>query len=192
MFTSTHPFWGPSSASVAEYPTNPANSDVSTADTLEIMASLSREHGLRPELVALSRYIASGCSNCREALQAIWYWVHSNIQFRRHEEIVLDVFGPHHAGIESQLLIPPADLLRLPRPQGDCAIFSMLTASLMLSLEMEAALRATASDAEEPERWSHVYVIGVCDGEVFPMDTSHGKYPGWETDKRYRVMDYVL
>jgi hypothetical protein len=36
-----------------------------------------------------------------------------------------------------------------------------------------------AANAGEPSRWSHVFVVAIVDGQVMPLDTSHGIGPGW-------------
>lgn len=194
MFHSSSDFWGTSGALISETATDPTNTDVSTRDTLSIMSRLSRRDTSDPSLITLSHSLCSGCTSPRQAASSIWYWVREFLTFRRHEEIVLDVLGPYHAGIESQLLISPADVLKMPAPQGDCAIYSMLAASLLLLCGLPAWFRVTASDAEEPWRWSHVYpVTNVGESRDWAMDIiPSSKYPGWETKQKFNQMDWPI
>ncbi len=116
----------------------------------------------------------------------------------KHEDIAAEVLGLPDPN-DVQVLIPPADLLRMPAPKGDCAIYAMLITSLGKCLGIPMAYRVTASDPQEMERWSHVYAIAkVWEArdlkfpEIFPLDASHGAYPGWETKMKFREMDYWL
>lgn len=191
MFHSPDAIWGTQGATIAEQPTDSSNTDVSTVDTLAVMSALARRDSHAPIILQYADSISSDCRDSRQAASGIWYWVREYMTFKRHEEIVLDVLGPYYAGIESQLLIPPADVVRMPSPQGDCAIYSMLVASLLIACGIPARYRVVAVDPEETWRWSHVYVIAsLGESGDYSMDASHGRYPGWETKRKYREMDW--
>ena len=198
MFHSSDPFWGSLGATIVSQPTNPFSTDVSTLDTLSIMATLARRDSGSPSIQSLASELMRGCTCPIEVCRSIWFWVHGHLTFLAHEDIAADVLHLDNPN-DVQVLIPPSDLLQMPAPKGDCAIYSMLISALGLSLGIPVAYRVTASDSKEPERWSHVYCVvkvwepgDLKSPEIFPIDASHGAYPGWETKTKYREMDYWL
>lgn len=193
MFHSSLDLWGSPGASIAQRPTNPFSSDQSTLDSLAVMAVLSRKDAASPTIRSLAHSIAAHCPTLRSYCQAVWFWVHDHISFDHHENIV-DSLSKEGIPVplDAQLLIGPVSLLKMPRPSGDCAIFSTLTAALLLSTSIDTWFRVTCSDKNEPDVWSHVYVVCMVDGEVIPMDTSHGHFFGWETTNKFRELNYKV
>lgn len=156
------------------------------------MAAIARRDSATPPIRILVGTLCSQCKDDRQCAQAIWYFVHGFLSFRPHEDLAANVVGIPPDGVDRQILISPASLLALPSPQGDCAIYSSLTAALLLARGIKASYRTTASDKEEEWRWSHVYVIAHLRDGDFVMDTSHGDYPGWETKTKFREFDYSI
>lgn len=189
---SDNAFWGASGAIVSDTPTNPFDTDVSTLDTLRIMAAIARRDAATPTIQTLAHSLCAQCSTPQQCAQAIWFFVHGFLTFRPHEDLAANVIGAPQDGIDRQVLISPASLLALPSPEGDCAIYSSLTAALLLAMGIRASYRITASDKDEQWRWSHVYVVAHLQEGDFVMDTSHGDYPGWETKTKFRELDYPV
>lgn len=194
MFHSSDPFWGARGATIFEQATNPFSTDVSTLDTLSVMASLANRDASSLTIQSLCNELIRGCTSPTEVCRSIWFWVHGHLTFLAHEDIAADVLHLPDPN-DVQVLIPPADLLRMEAPKGDCAIYSMVIAALGKCLGWPVAYRITASDSKEPERWSHVYpILKVWEPRemIFPMDASHGQYPGWETKTKFKELDYWI
>jgi len=108
---------------------------------------------------------------------SVWWWVKTNLKFVHHSALLLAWFGED----QLQLLISPDVLLRSPRKVGDCAIYSELAAALLVANGVDYEFVTVAVNPSQPEVFSHVYVYAVLpDGRRFPLDASHGDYPGWQ------------
>jgi transglutaminase-like putative cysteine protease len=171
------------------YPTSP-NSDRSTADTVVIMYAVIEQSYRRPEVIAATREACSLVGMYDPAwrkAEAIWEWVHANISFMSDEEILVRYFGL------------PDDLELIQRPElllftraGDCDCFTTLTASMLKCAGVTPRIVTIAADSDTPRRWSHVYGIAVDEaGKKIPMDTSHGRYFGWEAPRWFRRQEWV-
>ena len=126
----------------------------------------------------------------RRAWAAWWYCKHL-VKFVQDETLLGSMLGEHD---QRELLISPAVMVRMSKPQGDCDDFTMLMCALLKALGVPFEIVTISADPDEPERWSHVYAVALVeDGERFPMDASHGKYPGWEVPRehmlRYQAWD---
>ena len=44
-------------------------------------------------------------------------------------------------------------------------------------------IATVATEADDPSRWSHVFLCAIINGRVMPLDTSHGPAPGWMVPK---------
>lgn len=193
MFHSSSDIWGTQGATIAEYPTNPFSTEVSTAHTLQVMKSLTLKDSSSPLILSIAASLAAPCLTISHYAGAVWFYVHGALRFVRHEDLVSEVILPEHfVPLDSQLLIPPTAVLRMPTPAGDCAIFSMLTAALMIAAGIPACFRVVAANEEDQHTWGHVYVVVETEKGIEVLDTSHGKYPGWETPKKFREMDYPI
>ena len=193
MFHSTSEIWGTTGALVQAIPTSPFSSDQSTLDSLAVMRRITINDARSPEILSLAYLLAADAPTSRSYAQAVWFWVHDHLEFIHHEDIVEGQLA-HEAPIplDSQLLIPPASLLKMPKPMGDCAIFSTLTAALLLTQGIATWFRVVCADENEPDVWGHVYVVALLNGEYVSMDTSHGHYFGWETPNKLRQLDYKV
>lgn len=164
--------------------TNPYNSDISTADTIDAMKAIARRYSHSCPCIgyvafAIDQQIPPNASE-QDICKAIWYWVHSHIKFVTDEETMqqmgLDVWHP-----TKELLIAPDALLSMVTPSGDCDDFSILTAALLLHFGFRCCFVTIAADDNEPGKWSHVYCRAYFnDGSYMNMDTSQDKWPGWE------------
>ena len=129
----------------------------------------------------------------RDLARAIWWWVKGHVTFCQDEEIVANELG--YKDPNQELLIPPITLLQMPTPMGDCDDFSLLTASLLKCAHIPCWYVAIAVDEMEPDRFSHVYIRAYLDDEeqMMAMDVSHGRVPGWETQRKiYRKMEWMI
>jgi hypothetical protein len=111
------------------------------------------------------------------ACGAFW-WCKVFVRFVHHEFIIRQRLGEtgHLQG-----LISPEVLVRMDKPEGDCAIFSECVAAFLTVFGIPWELVTVAVNPSEPEVFSHVYLYAVLpDGSRLPLDASHGDYPGWQ------------
>lgn len=176
-------------ASVTRTPCN-SDTDSSTVATVSLMQQYIQAASQSPAIQqALSQAmygIADSAPAWRKA-DAIWHWVRKNFRFQTDESILATSFG---MGPDNELLIRPELFLQVRR--GDCDDFSMLTCALLKTAGCTARLVTIAADPSEPQRFSHVYALVVLEnGNTIPMDTSHGRYFGWESPRAYRRQEWI-
>ena len=181
LFGSLHP------SVVHTQSTNPHDTDISTEDTILLMNQYAYEDSSHPILQLAAREIRENArsNNDKDLAQATFDYVKSHVQFVEDESILTKLFG---IDSDVELLIRPARLLSMRNPMGDCDDFSMLTKSLLLALDVDSSYITVAADIDKPQKWSHVYVLtdGDENGNSIPIDTSHGKYLGWEAQSTTR------
>jgi len=114
----------------------------------------------------------------RVAAVACWWWAKLYIKFVHHETLMRQILGESD---NFQGLIAPEILVRMDKPEGDCAIFSELIAAFLRALGVDYEFVTVAVNPREPGVYSHVYLYAVMqDGTRVPLDASHGDYPGWQ------------
>lgn len=185
---------------VRHTPTNRWNSDVSTAATVQILRKLAREYAHDPTVQAANAQALSalgmGASE-RDLACAIFYWVRSNVRFVEDEQLLYGVLGVQPAELDKELLIVPPVLLNMPEPMGDCDDFSLLTASMLLAVGIQAYFVTVAADATDPQKFSHIYVCArlADEGSHLCLDTGN-KFPaippGWESSKVTRKAIWAI
>lgn len=161
-------------------PTNPNNSDVSAADTIQLMQQYAQEDSQSTQIQEAADEIRDAATgdSARELIDATFEWIKSHIQFVEDEQILKRLFGIDSG---TELLIKPSRLLSMNNPMGDCDDFSMLTKSILINLGVDTSLVTVAANKSAIGRWSHVYNMAhLEDGSLLPIDSSHGKYVGWE------------
>jgi hypothetical protein len=162
--------------------------DLATAQTIEIMcqhiSTAANDWAVRETALDAMRQFAglSGWNAERaedDALaSAAWWWCKLFVKFVHHESILRRRLG--ESG-HLQGLISPDVLVRMEKPEGDCAIFTECIAAFLRVYGIPFELVTVAVNPGEPEEFSHVYLYAVMpDGRRFPLDASHGKYPGWQ------------
>lgn len=107
-----------------------------------------------------------------------WWWCKTYIQFVHHETLLRK-----HLGESGHLqgLISPDALVRMPKPQGDCAIFTDCLCAFLRVFGVPYELVTLAVNPREPQEYSHVFCYAVLEnGDRLPLDASHGQYPGWQ------------
>jgi len=157
--------------------------DTATAQTIGIMCSHVKKSAADALVQETARSAArqfSGLAGVGPGAlaSAAWYWCKTFVKFVHHESILRQRLG--EAG-HLQGLISPEVLVRMDRPEGDCAIFSECVCAFLRVLGVPYELVTVAVNPNEPDVFSHVYVYAVLpNGERLPLDASHGDYPGWQ------------
>lgn len=158
--------------------------DLVTTATVARMALYAREGSRAPAVRAATADALRGLPPKTPAGQIaaqIWHWVKAHVQFVADEEICWAASLDNTRCDETEWLIRPELLLAMPTPQGDCDDFAMLTCAMLLAAGLDCEFVTVAADRRDPGRFSHVYATArFPGGGSLPMDTSHGRHPGWE------------
>lgn len=151
--------------------------DVETAQTVSMMDELAeRDAAHRLVIDATHKALADAgltmeCSP-RDKATAIYWFLKRTIRY---------VPTPGTSPLVDQTLIPPASLLAMPDPEGDCPQFSMLAAAMFRVCCMESFFKTIAADPAYPTTYSHIYnVVCLAPNEFMPFDASNGPAPGAE------------
>ncbi len=174
---------GPLRASVRK--TDRHNSDNSVADTLGLMvghANRAMDSGVIEK--AIRNAGITNKDNEDEVITKVFKFIQSRVTFCEDEAQLRELFEVEDA---RELLINPEVLLSMQQPMGDCDDFSMLACSMLRNLGVKCDFVTVAADNEYPNKFTHVYcMVTKTNGEVIGFDSSHGKYPGWETTTQLR------
>jgi hypothetical protein len=179
------PFRSPDFAApvVCEIDERPPGSsdDADTEQTIGYMRQYAIEDSRSP---IVRRAALAASSAGADPRAAVHEWIRGHVRYAPGESFV-----PWRPDPESdQVLIRPVDLLTMPEPAGDCAVFSMLAAAMLRALGIECSYKTVKADPEHPGQFSHVYVIA---GDL-AIDASHGPYPGWEVTQTQPVTGAAL
>lgn len=163
------------------------DSDQDTALTVQIMADHVRAaagdplvqataHGAVEQFAGIAGIDGAGRAAVLAA--ACWWWAKTYIKFVHHEAILRGRLG--EAG-HLQGLISPEVLVRMKRPEGDCAIFAECIGAFLSVLGVPFEFVTIKCSPRERSVYSHVYVYAILEGgSRLPLDASHGDYPGWQ------------
>lgn len=96
-----------------------------------------------------------------------------------------------------EVFIRPVDVSLMSRSlgcvTGDCDDFSMYVAALLLAQQIPCCFATVAVDPEQPDAYSHVYVVAYPQGQRIAVDASHGKFCGWEAPNYFgRLREWDL
>jgi hypothetical protein len=164
--------------------TNPNDSDISTADTIQKMIQIAKDNASHPFVIAQAHEIATlGNDSVDGVLELLYEFVKGKITFRNDEDLLGEYLG---LPPDKELLLTPHFILSSDNVYGDCDDFSTLLATLIIAsgIPVNVYFVTICADYNEPNRWSHVYVaVDKGDGIIIYMDASHGPYVGWETTK---------
>jgi hypothetical protein len=158
--------------------------DTDTARTVQIMCDQIKK-GADDPAVREAAFRAMQQFGGRDALSlawAAWYWCKTYIRLVHHKFLLR-----RHLGESDHLqgLISPDALVRMPRPEGDCAIFTSCLCSFLRIFGVPYEIVTLKVNPREPYDYSHVYAYAVLqDGTRFPLDGSHGTEPGWQVPSR--------
>ena len=178
--------WG-GPAVVLSTRTNRFDSDVSTRDTVRVMARLAHEY-------SSDRYVAAavqdalagvGITTQRDVVCAIFHWVRGKVHFVYDETLLHEQLGVGLDDLDKELLIVPPLLLQMRPPQGDCDDFSLLIASMLLCAGIRPFFVTVAADRSDPHKFSHIYVCAELEDEGTHLCLDAGNRlsrvePGWE------------
>jgi len=169
----------------------PDDDEAATAQTISLMAQYVRE-GSRSPIVrrAAAEAAQSAKGNDVASLAAaVWQWVRSRVKFVQDRVPAAAITARPEL---AELLIRPVDLLTMPEPAGDCDDQSMLCAAMLRALGIETAFRTVAADPQQPQFYSHVYVVAFGPAGEIPLDCSHGPKPGWEVKPAGKVRTWRI
>ena len=175
---------------ISEYQADYKDTEHSTVQTVGSMGEHIRRSMADPlvQQTALGAIAGQGGAQSEaEACAAVWAWCKQNITFVNDEVQLKKLLNLDD---ELELLISPSVMLRpemleaargYKRMEGDCDCFVMTLAALIASLGITPLIKTYKCDRQEPWRWSHVCAAALLsDGQILPLDASHGDYPGWE------------
>jgi len=155
------------------------DTDGATQQTVRKMCDLIAESVKDPVVQACAAYakkrFARGSSDPAAILWGVFWYIKHCVKFRSDEGTMLQV---GETGSQD-LLIAPAVLVRMDKPSEDCDGFTMLGAAMLTILGVPVYITTVATDLDDPRRWSHVFLCANVNGRIVPLDTSHGKAPGW-------------
>lgn len=162
------------------------NVDVATDRTVRLMAAFARDAAHDVEVrkcAAAALRLARGCGVMGLAL-GVWMWLKHSIRFRR-DEVTMRRLG---VGQHFDLVIDPRIVARMKDPAEDCDGFVTFGAALLRVLGVPFFFAAAATEAHEPWRWSHTWLVVPWSGGLVDLDASHGRYFGWgvPVNRRYR------
>lgn len=179
----SHPMFG---AAYMTAVARPGDDEQATAQTIAQMRRLALEDSQAPEIRAAAREAAA--SSQLETARNVFEWIRRRLQFVSDATLA----GPVSAtAAEDEVLIRPRDLVRMPRPAGDCDDYSMLAAAMLTAAGIPVTYRTVAADPAT-DRYSHVYVVAHTDRGAVALDCSHGPYLGWEVRRAGKARDWPL
>ena len=95
---------------------------------------------------------------------------------------------PGTSPLVDQTLIPPATLLAMRDPEGDCPQFSMLAAAMFRVCCIPSFFKTIAADGDYPNTYSHIYnMVEIGAGCFMPFDSSNGPAPGAEFARPWKA-----
>lgn len=154
------------------------NTDELTQNTVRKMCALIRDSATDPIVQRCAAYakkhFSCGSDDPAALSWGVFWYVKHCVKFRSDEGTMMQI-GEHAL----DLLTAPAVLVRMRNPSEDCDGFTMLSAAMLTILGVPVYVTTVATDLDDPRRWSHVFLCAVVNGRVMPLDTSHGKAPGW-------------
>lgn len=159
----------------------PDDDEAATAETAGIMAAMIRQDS-KDELVKLAAAaaVAGAAGQVERQIEAVFAWVKAHVRFREDSAIAAQLRGLALTPEDTEVLIRPADLLRMPEPAGDCDDFAMLGGAMLAALGIPVALVTIAADPAEPDVYTHVYLLAASPSGPIAVDASHGPRVGWQ------------
>ncbi len=155
------------------------DSDTATKQTIELMCRYIRESADDPVIQAAAQWAWSHFGGNSEdpgmKAWAVFWFVKHNVKFVVDEAPMFRLGEPN----QQDLLISPSVLIRMEKPAEDCDGFTMLGAALLKVLDVPFTIATIAASPDDPERWSHVFLMAMLPTGPLPLDASHGSGPGW-------------
>lgn len=135
------------------------NGDAGVSQTVAKMRELIDQALRDPQIKALANNIVHSVpphDDMAEAM-AVYQWVLSNIRFTKDP-------------INKETLFPPSELLR--NRAGDCDDFTMLIATLLMAIGINARAITVSAPSEDTSQFSHIYPEAQIDGSWVPLDAA--------------------
>jgi len=182
---------------VTRYQADLHDADIATQQTVDLMCQQIEKAAQDPLLRRAARdavqrfrggplYAAAGIDPTKNPCaiaESIWWWVKHALKFQLHEAMIQVWFNERD---QLQLLISPDLLLRMSKPRGDCAIFTMLECAMLRAWGIPFEILTAAVTPNSPD-YDHVWARAVFpDGRRLNLDASHGSYPGWQVPFEHR------
>lgn len=155
--------------------------NAATAQTVAMMGAHVRDSWQDPEVrrCALDAVTSSGSrpQSAADIAACVWAWCKRNIQFVTDQKHMRALGLP----VERELLISPKVMARMSQRKGDCDCITMFADSMCAALGVTPLIKTFKCDADDHNLWSHVCAAALLEnGDVIPVDASHGEYFGWE------------
>lgn len=160
-----------------------ADDEAETAQTIAMMEELAdRDAPTRTVINAVNCALDEAgltlASNPEAKARAIYWFLKRTIRY---------VPVPGTSPLVDQTLIPPATLLQMPDPEGDCPQFSMLASAMLRVCCVGSCFKTIAADPDFPQIYSHVYnMVEIGPGAFLPFDSSNGPAPGAEYAQSFK------
>jgi len=143
--------------------------------------------------IAANKILRFNARDPRICAFADFWWSRHYIKFVHHEEMLMKWLNEAD---QLQLLISPDALIRMVRPQGDCAIFTMAICALLKCQGVEFEIVTVAVSRDRPNEYSHVFPRAVLpNGARLTLDAGRsgfvGMYPGWQVPMSHRFRTQV-
>jgi hypothetical protein len=163
-----------------------------TAQSIGLMQWLSARDSVHPAVIAAAHaavqdaQLSPAASLDDIAQLAIFPWVKAHVRYVPESDLKTPL--GHTSDFVDQQLTPPAALLSMPEPFGDCPQFSMLTAAMCQVWRIPTAYKTIAADSRTPKVFTHVYIVAqTSPGRFVPLDTSNGPGPDLEYAHPYKA-----
>jgi transglutaminase-like putative cysteine protease len=176
--------------STVQYRELPDSPDDQVASTIGVMAAYARDDATTPQIQQAAKEAMAEAAAGGEAgdpLAAVWSYVRNRMTFVRDDAWSANQTIETHTGLPViEVVTRPRDVLTWGA--GDCDCYSTFAASLLLALGVPVRFATIAADPQAPTEYSHVYLVAYPQDQArrrVPMDLSHGKYIGWETENKF-------
>jgi transglutaminase-like putative cysteine protease len=143
-----------------------ADDETATGQTIAAMYDYSSADAADAQVQAVAAECTAGRHEQAQQLAGIFEWLRRNLRYVEDKQLAF--FRP--TPDDAEVLIRPADLVRMEHPQGDCDEYSMCARSLMLACGIPAAFVTVEADEDVHGAYSHVYVIAYSDRGPVPFD----------------------
>jgi hypothetical protein len=154
-------------------------SDGATEQTIGLMCRYIRESSDDDQVQAAANWAREsfGGNSPDPAMKAwaVFWFLKHYMRFVVDEAPMFRLNEPN----QQDLLYSPAVLIRTQDPSGDCDDFTMMGAALLKCLGVPFVIVTIAAGPDDPQRWSHVFLMAMLPSGPLPIDASHGSGPGW-------------
>ena len=155
-------------------------SDGATEQTIGLMCRYIRESSDDDQVKAAANWAREsfGGNSPDPAMKAwaVFWFLKHYMRFVVDEAPMFRLNEPN----QQDLLYSPAVLIRMQDPSGDCDDFTMMGAALLKCLGVPFVIVTIAAGPDDPQRWSHVFLMAMLPSGPLPIDASRGSGgPGW-------------